>query len=106
MVPQRVAWDARVREASQLGSCPSYAGRHPRTLDSIWNPHGREPAMIWSMASIHIESIEQPFVDDEALAGQALRLVLRAEFLGCLPTDTVRVLGPELVRAVGRCMQQ
>lgn len=58
------------------------------------------------MAGLHIDSIEQPFLDDEALAGLALRLVLRAEFLGCLPASPVSVLGPELVRSVGRCMQQ
>jgi uncharacterized protein (DUF2384 family) len=58
------------------------------------------------MVSVHIDSIEQPVRDDEALAGLALRLVLRAEFLGCLPASPVSVLGPELLRSVGRCMHQ
>jgi hypothetical protein len=55
------------------------------------------------MAGVRIESIEDPFDADDELAETALRLILRAEFLGCLPVGTT-ALGPDAIRAVGRCL--
>lgn len=58
------------------------------------------------MASIQIESIEEPFSTDRDLTNQAFRLLLRAQFVGCLPGDDVTALGPKAMRSVGLCMNR
>jgi uncharacterized protein (DUF2384 family) len=58
------------------------------------------------MGTFQVESIDAPFAADQSLMEQALRLLLRAEFVGCLPEHGAIRLGPDVVRAVGRCMHR
>ncbi|HJQ00250.1 MAG TPA: hypothetical protein VJ851_01500 [Jatrophihabitans sp.] len=58
------------------------------------------------MTGLRIDSIDEPFLANPSLVEQALRLLLRAEYVGCLPDLAAAiVLGPEVLRSVGRCMQ-
>lgn len=59
------------------------------------------------MTALHIESVAEPFRSDRVLADLALRLLSRAEYVGCLPAGgTHLVLDAEAIRAVGKCLAQ
>lgn len=58
------------------------------------------------MDHVQIESIDKAFTADDELTEQALKLLFRAEFVGCLPHRRAVTLGPEFVRSIGRCLGQ
>jgi hypothetical protein len=61
--------------------------------------------MIWSVTVLQIRSIEEPFRSDPALASHAMRLLARAEYVGCLPQRPTSVLNSALIASVARCMR-
>jgi hypothetical protein len=60
---------------------------------------------MWSMERFQVKSIEDPFRSDPELAEEALRLVSRAEYLGCLPDLSLPVLNASAVASISKCMQ-
>lgn len=56
------------------------------------------------MTAVQIRSVADPFRSDRTTATAAIRLLGRAEFVGCLPDGTVDALNPDTVRAVANCM--
>ena len=57
------------------------------------------------MTTVRISSVEEPFRSDRSLAAEAMRLLSRAEFVGCLPAAPIVSLGVESIRAVFECMK-
>ena len=57
------------------------------------------------MSTLRITSIEEPFRSDRSLAAEAMRLLSRAEFVGCLPAKPIDSLSVDAIRAVSECMK-
>lgn len=57
------------------------------------------------MEPLQIEAVDEPFRSDPELASRALRLLSRAEFVGCR-TTAPSVLNRQAIAAVGRCLRK
>jgi hypothetical protein len=57
------------------------------------------------MEALQIEAMDEPFRSDPELASRALRLLSRAEYIGCR-TTVPTVLNRQAIAAVGRCLRK